>query len=162
MLPIVLDDKNVKILIVGKGKFFKRRCGQIASATKMQNPTDQDLQNADVVFIAGLSRQESETVLKKAKQYGALVNVEDINDLCDFHMPSILRRSDLLISVSTGGKSPALARILREFLEKLLPESLGELLKEIAKKRQIFKSNGASAKEIREKTAQMVKESGLI
>ncbi len=52
-----------------------------------------------------------------ARDAGVLVNVEDVPDLCDFHVPAAVRRGDLLLTVSTGGRAPGLSRILREWLE---------------------------------------------
>jgi len=54
-----------------------------------------------------------------ARNAGALVNIEDAKPLCDFHVPSLVRRGDLVMTVSTAGRSPGLARRLRRHLEKL-------------------------------------------
>ena len=59
---------------------------------------------------------------------GVLVNVEDVLPLCDFHVPAIVRRGDLLLTASTGGQAPGLARPLRESLaEQFGPEWTGRL-----------------------------------
>jgi precorrin-2 dehydrogenase/sirohydrochlorin ferrochelatase len=59
---------------------------------------------------------------------GMMVNCVDDPDWCDFLYPSILRRGDLAISVSTGGSSPALARLLREGLETRFSADFGQRL----------------------------------
>jgi precorrin-2 dehydrogenase/sirohydrochlorin ferrochelatase len=55
-----------------------------------------------------------------ARRARALVNVVDVPAACDFILPSVLRRGALQIAVSTGGKSPALAREIRRWLERQL------------------------------------------
>lgn len=56
-----------------------------------------------------------------------LVNVADQQELCEFITPSIIDRSPLQIAISSGGTAPVLIRYLREKLEALLPETLGQL-----------------------------------
>ncbi len=57
-----------------------------------------------------------------------LVNVVDVPDLCNFYVPSVLRRGDLQIAVSTAGASPSLAKKIRERLEAQFPENYAKLL----------------------------------
>ena len=57
-----------------------------------------------------------------ARRARALVNVVDVPAACDFILPSVLRRGDRQVAVSTGGKSPALAREIRRWLETQLGE----------------------------------------
>jgi siroheme synthase-like protein len=59
---------------------------------------------------------------------GILCNVVDVPELCHFYMPSILRRGDLVIAVSTSGNSPAFARKVRLFLESLIGDDFGLLV----------------------------------
>lgn len=67
-------------------------------------------------------------------------NIADVPDLCTFIVPAVITQGDLMIAVSTGGTSPALARRIREDLEtKFGPEYaemtriMGELRKQIVK-----------------------------
>jgi siroheme synthase-like protein len=52
------------------------------------------------------------------------VNVADQPELCDFIVPAIVRRGDVVVAISTSGKSPALAAALRSDIEKVLPVDL--------------------------------------
>jgi precorrin-2 dehydrogenase/sirohydrochlorin ferrochelatase len=74
-----------------------------------------------VVAATGLETVDA-AVAASARRVRALVNVVDVPAACDFILPSVLRRGDLQIAVSTGGKSPALAREIRRWLETQLSE----------------------------------------
>src|ERR1700760_993665 len=65
---------------------------------------------------AGLPEGEARLLATRARAQGVLVNVEDVLPLCDFHVPAVVRRGDLLLTASTGGQVPGLARALRERL----------------------------------------------
>jgi precorrin-2 dehydrogenase / sirohydrochlorin ferrochelatase len=64
-----------------------------------------------------------------ARAAGRLVNVVDVPELCNFYVPSSLRRGDLQIAVSTAGASPSIAKMVREKLEPLFPAAYGQLLR---------------------------------
>src|ERR1700743_2446278 len=78
------------------------------------------LKDLKILFIAGLDEVSSERLAKLGRTQGLLVNVEDVPVLCDFHVPAAVRRGDLVLTVSTGGKAPGLARLIREWLEHKL------------------------------------------
>ncbi len=61
-----------------------------------------------------------------------LVNVEDVLPLCDFHVPAVVRRGDLLLTASTGGAAPGLARALREWLAQNFGPEWTDRLKDIS------------------------------
>lgn len=90
---------------------------------------------------AVLNRQ----VAVEARQSGALVNVVDAPELGNFSVPSQLARGHLLLTVSTGGKSPALARQLRQELSELYGEEYGLYLELLAKIRSNMKAELATA-----------------
>jgi siroheme synthase-like protein len=76
-----------------------------------------DLRGALLVFAATDDAAVNRRVALAAVRRGALVNVADDPAACSVLVPSVLRRGDLTIAVSTGGGSPALAKRLRERLE---------------------------------------------
>ncbi|HUD50640.1 precorrin-2 dehydrogenase/sirohydrochlorin ferrochelatase family protein, partial [Parvibaculum sp.] len=142
MLPIVLDAGTLRIVLVGEGGAALKRlefldaagaahlevyskAPEAAFAARAGNrlrgarPSREALEAAQVVLIAGLPQDEASGLAEAARKAGRLVNTEDVKALCDFHVPSTVRRGDLLLTVSTGGKSPGLARRLRRYLEDL-------------------------------------------
>ena len=86
-----------------------------------------DLTGAFVVFAAREDDAEDRRVRDMAHAAGALVNVPDRPELCDFSVPSILDRSPLLIAISSGGASPLLTRLVKERLETTYPAGFGRL-----------------------------------
>jgi precorrin-2 dehydrogenase/sirohydrochlorin ferrochelatase len=76
-----------------------------------------DLGNAEIAFVATDDRVVNEAVYQEGKSRRIWLNAADDPTHCDFILPSVLRRGDLMVTLSTGGKSPALARAIREELE---------------------------------------------
>lgn len=72
----------------------------------------------------------------EARSRGALVNVVDTPELCDFTLPACITSGDLLLTVSTGGKSPVLARRLREELQALYGPEYGQFLEQVSQARE--------------------------
>ena len=77
-------------------------------------PTREEIADCHVMYVANLSDMDGERLTAEGREVKTLVNVEDVRPLCDFHVPAMVRRGDLLLGVSTGGKSPGLARKLKE------------------------------------------------
>ena len=75
-------------------------------------------------------------VAEMARRWRVLVNVVDRPERCDFILPSVLRRGELQIAVSTGGRSPALAREIRRRLEKLFGPEYAELIARVGHERR--------------------------
>ena len=73
-----------------------------------------------------------------------LVNVADTPELCDFYMGGIVTKGNLKIGISTNGKSPTLAKRIRQFLEDLFPEEIDELLYTLRSYRETLKGDFAS------------------
>jgi precorrin-2 dehydrogenase/sirohydrochlorin ferrochelatase len=86
------------------------------------------LEEAFMVIAATDDPRLNHQVSQKAKEKGLLVNAVDQPSDCNFIVPSILRRGDFLIAVSTSGKSPALAKKVREALEKRFGNEYESLL----------------------------------
>jgi precorrin-2 dehydrogenase / sirohydrochlorin ferrochelatase len=159
MLPIVLDPRALRVGVVGTGKGLAKRLelltqAQVNPAAIFEGylPSGEDLGVLNVLFVTGLDESASRTLAQAARRAGVLINVEDQPALCDFHVPAQVRRGDLLLTVSTGGRSPGLARVLREDLENKFGAEWEGKLDEIARLRAIWRSQGASADEISVRT----------
>jgi len=77
-----------------------------------------DLQHAFLVIAATDDEETQKQVYEEAAAHNILLNVADVPQRCNFILPATVRQGDLIISISTAGKSPALARKLRMELEK--------------------------------------------
>jgi precorrin-2 dehydrogenase / sirohydrochlorin ferrochelatase len=146
MIPIVVDPNKTPLALVGRGALACRRlAGLLAGGADgvevySDQPSDELVRAAGdrlrhalpdqaalgrvrVLWIADLPLADAVPLARRARAQGVLVNVEDVTGWCDFHNPSVVRRGDLLLTVSTGGRSPGLAaRIRRELAERFGPE----------------------------------------
>lgn len=92
---------------------------------------DSDLNTADFLIIATDNTELNREIKQKANEKGILVNAADQPDLCDFYLGSIVNKGYLKIAISTNGKSPVLARRLREHLEEAIPEDISESIENL-------------------------------
>jgi precorrin-2 dehydrogenase/sirohydrochlorin ferrochelatase len=151
MLPILLDPAKIGVVLVGRGAGALRRLEKLAedgvqpraifsdapapglverAGAWLRNrlPEAEDLAGANIVYVVDLPSAAAKAIAGRARALGLLVNVEDDIALSDFHSPAVVRRGDLMLTVSTGGKSPALARRLsRALAEQFGPEWEGRL-----------------------------------
>jgi precorrin-2 dehydrogenase / sirohydrochlorin ferrochelatase len=95
-----------------------------------------DLWDKDLVLLATDNRSLHESIRKFARSRRLLINVADTPDLCDFYLGSVVTRGNLKIGVSTNGKSPTIAKRIREYLEEALPEDTNELLNNMQRIRE--------------------------
>jgi precorrin-2 dehydrogenase/sirohydrochlorin ferrochelatase len=141
--PVNLDMTNKRCVVVGGGDIAERKverlleCGaQVTVVSKSLTPVlkarkktgqmdhidrdyeDQALDGAFMVIGATDRNYVNERISKDAMARGLLVNIVDDPDRCNFILPSLVQQGDLSIAISTGGKSPALAKKLRKELEK--------------------------------------------
>lgn len=96
---------------------------QVTLAYKAYQPGD--LAGAFVVVAATNDRQLIEAIWAETQERGQLVNIVDVPKYCNFIVPSILRRGQLTIAVSTEGASPGLAKRIRHELEEHFPPMYG-------------------------------------
>ncbi len=93
-----------------------------------------DLDQAFLVVCATDSEETNRAVYDEAEQRGCLVNVVDVPELCNFIVPSIVRRGQLQLAISTGGAAPTVAKRLRRHVEDHVGQEWGpyiELLGEV-------------------------------
>jgi precorrin-2 dehydrogenase/sirohydrochlorin ferrochelatase len=140
--PIVLDLSGRSCLVIGGGRVAEGKVAgllAVGAAVTVLSPTltapldswaregrirhlareyrAGDLTGHQLVFATTGRREVAEAVAREGRELGIWVNAADDPRRCDFILPSILRRGRLLVAVSTGGASPALARAIREELE---------------------------------------------
>ncbi len=87
-----------------------------------------DLEDKDLVIAAVNDKALSGEIKNHAKSKKILINVADTPDLCDFYLGSIVKKGNLKIAISTNGKSPTIAKRLKEVFSETLPDELGEVL----------------------------------
>ncbi len=98
--------------------------------------TPEDLDGASVCVASSSDGGERDAIARAARARGVLVNVMDDVPNCDFAAPAIVRRGDLVLAISTGGASPAVARKVREQLERRFGAEWGETLAVISEVRR--------------------------
>jgi precorrin-2 dehydrogenase/sirohydrochlorin ferrochelatase len=104
-----------------------------------------DLEGHQLVFSATDRRDVTEVVAADARRRGLWVNAADDPKYCDFLLPSVLRRGRLMVAVSTGGASPALAGRVRRDLESYFTPEYGELVELAAEVRRELRADGLRA-----------------
>lgn len=91
----------------------------------------EDLDNKQLVVLATDDYELHQHICYLCKQKEILVNVADTPHLCDFYLGSIVKKGNLKIAISTNGKSPTIAKRLKEVLQDNLPDELDEVLSNI-------------------------------
>jgi precorrin-2 dehydrogenase / sirohydrochlorin ferrochelatase len=95
-----------------------------------------DIANQFLAVAATDSPAVNRAVFAEAEASGVLINAVDDPPFCDFYFPSVVRRGDLQIAISTAGHSPALAQRLRKEINELLPLDAGDWLAELGNLRR--------------------------
>lgn len=184
MIPLIIDPAKLRIALVGTGPLALRRLEllraggagpavfapggdgaleALAGETyQPRMPDAADLAGVHVLFVAGLADDAGETLAAEARALGILVNVEDVIPLCDFHVPSIVRRGDLLLTVSTRGRTPGLSRLLRLALERLFPAVWAKRLDRAADLRERMRAEGADGAAINRAVELLATEEGWL
>jgi len=100
-----------------------------------------DLDGMDLVVAATCIKEVNLQVKLAAKQRKVLANIADTPDLCDFYLGSIVQKGDLKIAISTNGKSPTMAKRIREMFEEIVPEGIQNVLDNLKKVRDSLKGD---------------------
>jgi siroheme synthase-like protein len=104
---------------------------------------DSDLDDADIVVAATNNPELNDFIRQSARKRRLLVNIADKPDLCDFYLGSIVQKGDLKIAISTNGKSPTIAKRLKEVLNEALPDELNTTLQQMSKLRDTLSGDFA-------------------
>ena len=98
----------------------------------------EDLDGVFLAVVATSSPALNERIYHEAQSRGVLCNIVDVPDLCDFFYPSVVRRGDLQIAVSTAGKSPSLAQKIRRQLEQQFGPAYAAWVAELGETRRLI------------------------
>jgi uncharacterized protein len=89
---------------------------------------ESDLENKDIVILATDDKGLHQEIKSAARKKRILVNVADTPELCDFYLGSIVQKGSLKIAISTNGKSPTIAKRIKEVLNETIPDEIESLL----------------------------------
>ena len=151
--PVHLDIQNRNCLVVGGGSVGTRKvktlldCGARVTVISLgvsqqlrelaasgdiilaeRSYQSEDLNAVFLVIGATDDEKLNQQISSDADRLNTLCNIADRPEVCNFILPSIVQRDDLVITISTSGKSPALAKKLRKTLENQFGEEYGTLL----------------------------------
>jgi precorrin-2 dehydrogenase / sirohydrochlorin ferrochelatase len=114
--------------------------GAIEFAQRTYQSTD--LEGIFLVIVATSIRELNEYIYQEAQDRGILCNVVDVPDQCDFYYPSVVKRGDLQIAISTSGQSPSLAQRIRQQLEKQFGPPYADWVAELGDiRREVLRSD---------------------
>ena len=150
--PIYLDIENRDVVIIGGGNVCARKAetmmkygarvtivspeftGEIEQwaadgklVTRRKQYEESDLSGATIVIASTDNQVVNEKIAADCRRRRIPVNVVDVTPLCEFIVPAIIESGSIQIAVSTGGKSPALARTLKEDLQRLVGPEYAEV-----------------------------------
>jgi len=111
-------------------------------------PGAHEIAAARLVFVAGLDDAASASLAAQARALRVPVNVEDVPRLCDLHVPAVVRRGGLTLTVSTAGGAPALSAAIRGWLEDAFGPEWAAHLEEVATLRATLRAQGAGPSEV--------------
>ena len=164
LFPVFLKLENLRLLIIGGGHVGLEKLNAVIHnapltsiklvATEISDeiktlaaihPTielferpyqSSDMDDADIVIAAVNKKDVSEYIRDDAKEKGILINVADTPQLCDFYLSSIVKKGNLKIAISTNGKSPTIAKRLKEEFTDMIPDEMENVLENMQTIRQ--------------------------
>ncbi|MBS1917103.1 MAG: TSUP family transporter [Bacteroidetes bacterium] len=156
LFPVFLKLENLRLLIIGGGNVGLEKLSAVLqnapathirlvatniseeiktlardydNVTLIERPYEiDDLNDTDVIISAVDNKETSIKIWKDAKKANKLINVADKPELCDFYLSSIVKKGNLKIAISTNGKSPTIAKRIKETLNDAMPEEIDEVL----------------------------------
>ena len=158
-IQLILDD--LKCVVVGGGKVAARKVAALRQAgadvhvislefddelldrkdiTRHIGPYQPTvLAGARLVMVCTDDHHINAQAAADARAAGALVNVADDPEHCDFYVPAVVRRGAIQVAIGTGGASPELAATVRRRIEQAVPDAYAELAEELRRIRPIVK-----------------------
>jgi siroheme synthase-like protein len=142
-------DTEIKLVAITIGEKIKELAASRPAIQFFERPYHtSDLDQVDIVIVAINDRAISHSIAMEAKEKGRLINVADTPDLCDFYLGSVVRKGDLKIAISTNGKSPTIAKRLKEEIGNMIPDEIDSVLQNMQTIRQ--RMNGDFSEKVRQ------------
>jgi len=154
--PAFINLNDKKVLIIGGGTIAYEKLEKLLNFTKnisvispefsnemlkkinqynlkFENRVYQigDIKEFSIAIVAIDNINLQVQIFEESKQYKCLCNCVDSAEYCDFIFPSYIKKDDLTVAISTSGSSPALAKHLKTYLKNLIPDEIGEFLKQM-------------------------------
>lgn len=187
LFPVFLKLEHLSVLIVGGGYVGKEKltavlqnspaatvrlvATQISEDIKafskaynvelVERPyQSSDIDGTDIIIAALDDKTVSGQVAADAKAKGKLVNVADKPELCDFYLSSVVQKGSIKIAISTNGKSPTIAKRLKEVIAVMIPAEMENVLNNLQhiRKRMNGESFEGKVKKLNELTEVLVKD----
>jgi precorrin-2 dehydrogenase/sirohydrochlorin ferrochelatase len=184
--PVFIDLQSRSTLVVGGGAVAERKVESLLGAgasvavvsldatpllrkwadagriaLSLRPFEDSDLDGRVLVISATDDPEVQKQIHAAGARRNILVNTVDIPELCDFIVPAVVRRGDVLIAVSTSGKSPALAAALRAKIEAMLPGDVARAARVLGAARDSARRRWATPEE-RKRAFERVIGSGIL
>ncbi len=185
MIPLALDPAAVPLAVAGRDepalrRFRALRAGgaegallfcdapdaalraEAGDALRPHLPDADDLQALRLLWVAGLPDDLAASLAAQARVARVLVNVEDRRPWCDFHNVAEVRRGDLLLTVSTNGRSPGLAARIRARLAQEFGPEWAKRTETIAAQRQNWRRQPRTLSELARLTDRAIDQAGWL
>ncbi|WP_298715485.1 bifunctional precorrin-2 dehydrogenase/sirohydrochlorin ferrochelatase [Chitinophaga sp.] len=186
LFPIFLKLDQLQVLVVGGGNVGCEKVGAILNncptarvtvvatwfapemagivegfpnVTLVEKPFScGDIFGKDLVIAATADKELNHCIWEKSKAAKVLINVADTPALCDFYLSSVVQKGNLKIAISTNGKSPTIAKRLKEVLNESIPEGLESILQHLHAIRDRLKGDfSEKVRKLNELTSVLVK-----
>lgn len=164
LYPVNIELQDLEITIIGGGEVAYRKCinflrfektlkvvsnnfidkfDELKDKIQIIKDTykEEYIKNSFIVVAATNDKEVNKIIGIYCRENGKLVNVVDDIKLSNFTVPSYIKRGDLLISVSTGGKSPSLSSRIKKELEETYDDSYEEYINLLGKMRKEIINN---------------------
>ncbi|SER23797.1 TSUP family transporter [Pedobacter rhizosphaerae] len=160
LTAIISNSRQAQITIVAEivsPEVYKLIADYPRIKVKQKSFDVSDLQDVDIVFAATNNNILNEEIRRVTHDKGLLINVADKPDLCDFYLGSIVQKGDLKIAISTNGKSPTIAKRLKQILSEGIPAELDATLQNMSALRQTLNGDfSAKVKKLNKVTESLV------
>lgn len=157
--PMFINIENKKVIVLGGGRAALRKvntllnfncriaviapkiCDELKNtkriSTHERNLTLDILDGADMVIAASSREDINAKIGAYCNSKNIPVNVADNPELSSFLFPGVVARDDLIVGITTGGKSPSISKEIRNMIDRLIPEEYGSLTRKMAAYREI-------------------------